>query len=484
MPYKHGAYGELVETTQQISTLNQGTIPFYVGTAPVHRLKDFSNAINKPILINNLDEAKTKIGYSDLDNFEKFTLSASVYAHFKNKLQPIGPIVVVNVLNPLENSKSDSEEIILINKIGYIAKDALISSVTVDTFKKDVDFILEYTPEGKIKFTAINDSITSPVTVNFNVADISMVSEKEIIGAYDPNTDKRTGLNNINIAYEELGVVPSVISAPGFNHKPNVEKALVEATKNIGGHWDAICVTDIDPTADTLEEAKKWKKENKYDNEREKVCWPFGEMNGKKMWMSILAIVRMQQTDFKNTGIPYESSSNKQLDITNLLIGDNPVKFNQEQGNKLNEKGITTAIYSGGKWVLWGPHMGNYEYGVTEISPSNFGKIFDINIRTNIYLSNDFQLRNAGLVDAPIARNDIDGIMNIEQIRLDALKSEGKILYGKIEFIPENNQINDLVQGNFVFNTAVTNTPPGKSLTNRIQYTSTGINTLLEGGDE
>lgn len=82
MPYKHGAYGELVETTQQISTLNQGTIPFYVGTAPVHRLKDFSNAINKPILINNLDEAKTKIGYSDLDNFEKFTLSASVYAHF------------------------------------------------------------------------------------------------------------------------------------------------------------------------------------------------------------------------------------------------------------------------------------------------------------------------------------------------------------------------------------------------------------------
>lgn len=476
MSYKHGAYGEIIEGTQQIENLNYGTIPFYIGTAPVQRVRKISNSINKPIIIGDLEEAKEKLGYSDFDDWKEYSLSEVISAHFKNRIKAIGPIVVVNVLNPSEHFKQDKEKVILTNKIGYISKSAILESITIENCKINEDFKVEYTIEGKVKITALTEKVASPVECNFNVVDVSKITEKDIIGGYDPDTDERTGLNNIQICYEELGIVPSVLSAPGWNHIPVVEKALINNSTNIGGHWSAICVTDLDPTCKNIEEAREWKVKNNYVNDNEKTVWPKAEIQGKEMWLSIITIVRMQQTDYKNKGIPYESPSNKEIDISGLIINGSKKKFNQVQGNKLNEKGITTAIYNGGKWVLWGPHMANYEYTITQ---DDFSKIFDVNIRTNIYLLNDFQLRNARLIDSPIARKDIDSILNTEQIRLDSLKADGKILFGNISFLAKENSINDLVQGDFVFNTEVTNTPPGKSLINRIQYTTKGINSLL-----
>ncbi|MBV4427181.1 hypothetical protein [Clostridium tyrobutyricum] len=484
MPYKHGAYGELIESTQQISTLSQGTIPVYVGTAPVHRLLDYKKSINTPLLINNLDEAKTKLGYSDNDKFEDFTLSAAVYAHFKNKIQPIGPIVLINVLNPLEHFKDvENDSVILVNNVGYVDNYVVLGSVKIGEFVSGIDYKDEYTTDGKLKLTIINPEISSPVSISYKKVDISLVENSHIVGNYDPATDKRTGLSCINTVYEDLNVVPSVISAPGWNHIPEIESEIIALCSEIGGHWKATCVTDIDPVVKTIDEAKNWKVSHNYINKIEKVCWPKVELNGQSIWMSILTIVRMQQTDFSNSGVPYESCSNKQIDITGILFGDGTrTRFNQEQGNKLNEKGITTVIFYGGKWVVWGPHMANYEYGITEAESSNYGNIFDSNIRTNIYLSNDFQLRNAAIIDSPIVRNDLDGILNTEQMRLNSLIADGKLLYGKIEFIVGENQDSDVVQGNFTFSTAVTNTPPAKSLTNKIQYTSQGMSKLTDGG--
>ncbi|MHC1683686.1 MAG: phage tail sheath protein [Clostridiaceae bacterium] len=409
MTYKHGIYGELVPSKEIITS--GAIIPVYIGTAPVDKLTDSSNAINVPILIKNIEEAATYLGYSDTDDWDKYTLSAAIYAHFKNSILPIGPIACINVFDP-----------------------------EVHTVENPVD-------------------------------------KTDIIGSYDANTNLRTGLKVLDIVYEELNLVPSIISAPGFNHIPDVEKALVNGCSKIGGRWEAICVTDIDPTATNINAAKTWLTTNQYKSNREKVCWPKGEMNNKPIWMSILTIVRMLQTDYSNDDIPYESPSNKPLDITGIIVNNTRFKFNIIQGNELNENGITTAIYNGGKWVLWGPHMANYEYG----SDIKAEEIFDVNIKTNLYLLNDFQLRNANIIDSPISRNDIDAILNTEQLKLNSLISEGKLLYGNVAFNSESNPTSDLIQGDFVFDTAVTNTPPGKSLTTRVQYTSQGISSLTGG---
>lgn len=412
MAYKHGIYGEQVPSGEIITTGE--SVPVYIGTAPVHTLEESTGSINVPLLISDEADAIEKLGYSADDDFSKYTLSAAVYAHFSNGIKPIGPIVVINVYDP-------------------------VTHTTID----DVDSV-------------------------------------DIVGNYDAATEERTGIKVLDLVYEELNLVPSIISAPGFNHIPSVEVALKTACSNISGRWDTIYVTDIDSTtADTIAEAKTWKTTNGYNSKLNKTCWPRVKMGEKILWMSILAIVRTLQTDDDNDGIPYETPSNKQLDITGLIVGtDKALKLTITQGNSLNEDGITTSIYNGGRYVLWGPHMANYKYG-TDIAAED---IFDVNIRMNLYLLNDFKVRYAYLVDSPIDRNDVDSILNTEQIKLNSLISDGKLLYGAITFNPKNNLTSDLVQGDFAFDTAVTNTPPGKSLTNRIQYTSTGLSTLV-GGD-
>ncbi|VDG74592.1 Uncharacterised protein [Clostridium carnis] len=57
MDYKHGLYGEIIASNESIVTSKN--IPVYVGIAPMHRLND--RAINKPILIRNLQEAIRKL---------------------------------------------------------------------------------------------------------------------------------------------------------------------------------------------------------------------------------------------------------------------------------------------------------------------------------------------------------------------------------------------------------------------------------------
>ena len=37
----------------------------YIGTAPVHQVEGGANNVNKPILVNNIAEARAKLGYSD-----------------------------------------------------------------------------------------------------------------------------------------------------------------------------------------------------------------------------------------------------------------------------------------------------------------------------------------------------------------------------------------------------------------------------------
>lgn len=97
--YLYGAYGHIGETVAQ-SAVQAGTTPVYIGTAPVNLVRGFGEAgiINAPIKITSLVDAQKKIGYSS--DWGTFTLCEAVYAHFNNTLGNIGPIYVINVLDP------------------------------------------------------------------------------------------------------------------------------------------------------------------------------------------------------------------------------------------------------------------------------------------------------------------------------------------------------------------------------------------------
>lgn len=474
MSYKHGIYGELIASTESITTT--GNLPVYIGTAPMHRIASANRAINKPIIINDLDQAKEKTGYLEKDDFDEFSLSAAIYAHFSNIIESIGPIVIINVLNPANGTAVTDAEIPIVNGVGTIQDHVVIDTVTITGKTLGTDYELSYTDDGYLEITGEN--LESTVSISYKKVILDSITAENIIGIYNQSTEARTGIQAVADVYEELNEIPTMLAAPGYSQIPAVEKALVSMCSSISGRWEANCFTDLDSKeATSIEAAIQWKADNSYNSNYEKTCWPKGLIGTKEIWLSICTIVRKMQTDAGNDDIPYESPSNKQIDINGLIVNGNSFKISQTRANKLNANGITTAISQGGKYVLWGPHMANYEYEVT----SKPEEIFDVNIFMNKYLLNDFQLRNIEIIDSPMTRNDIDALLNSEQLILNSYVSAGQLLYGKIAFNTSENPKSDLIQGDFKFNTLVTNTPPGKSITNKLQYTSAGIDTLYSG---
>lgn len=482
--YQHGSYGNLYPTQDALSPSGVGTLPVYFGRLPVHHLMDYSGKVNKPILVHSYPDAAVKVGYND-GNWDDFDLCEAIYAHFKNDIQPIGPIVLVNVLDPdTMKTPAQSANVVLTNGQGYINNDKVIlKTVAIVGEVLGTDFTAEYTPDGSkvlIK-EKIAGALVSPVTVTFDEVNPGAVTDDIVIGGVTA-AGARSGISVVDLVYQTYNMIPTILDAPAWSYLPSVDAALKAASQKINGHWYAWVNSNLDSFpitgADTIEEAKAWKASNGYDGAGEGPCWPMAKNGSKKFHISTLTTVTMQWVDFSHDNIPYETPSNKPVDVTGLCLADGTaIEFDQVQANDLNSKGIRTLTYWGGRWVLWGPHTGEYEYG-KDMDPRNK---FDCNVRMLYYLLNSFQQRYGIDVDKPMNRAMVDTILNSFQEWLDTLINRGALLYAKIEFTETSNPVTDIVEGDFDFDIATTTTPPGKSINARLQYTTKGIEVLFGG---
>ena len=182
----------------------------------------------------------------------------------------------------------------------------------------------------------------------------------------------------------------------------------------------------------------------------------------------------MLTVDAQNEGIPMESPSNKSVPVVKQYFGEGSTNrgFDQQRANELNAEGITTVVFWGGLWVLWGPHTAAYKYGAI----TDNRVIFDNSIRLMMYVSNSFQQEHALTIDQPMTRALSDTIKNREQEKMDALAANGAFIGTPIvEFKESENSTGDLVEGNFTWGFKGTPTPPFKSGTMKVAYTTDGF---------
>lgn len=484
MPYKHGAFANLLPTKDFVGVSSIATLPVYFGRLPVHQLADYSGAVNQPLLVQSFNDGVLQGGYND-DNWTDFDLCEALYAHFKNDIQAVGPIVLINVLDPDTHITVDqSANVTLTNGVGYIDNDLVIlSSVAIADKVKGTDYTAAYTADGtKVKITAIT-ALVSPVAVTFDEVDPDAVLAADVIGGVDGDTGVKTGISAVDLVYLTHNMIPTIMDAPGWSHVPDVDAELKAASQLINGHWYAWVNSNIDATlsgATTMATAITWKGTNGYDGAGEAPCWPLAKNGTRIFHLSTLTTVTMQRVDYNNDDVPFESPSNKQVDITGLCLDDGTaVIFDQAQANTLNAAGIRTCVYWGGRWVLWGPHTGAYAYG----GDMDARDKFDSNVRMLYHLMNQFQVNYGTLVDKPMTRALVDTILNDFQHYLDGLVARGALLLGEITFNETSNATSDMIEGDFVFDVANTTTPPGKSLTAKVAYTTKGLDVLF-GGDE
>lgn len=487
--YQHGSFALLGDSVAQ-SAIQAGTVPVYIGLAPVNLIKNYAEneIINLPVKISNLLNAQNTIGYStDWDNF---TLCEAIGAHFDNKLGNIGPIYIVNVLDPDKHRKAQATQfnVSFTNGVAEFASDTVIlDTIALEEKVQDTDFTVSYNfTSGKVILTSIAETpLDGQLSGSYFEVDTTKVTEDDIIGAEVDGVF--TGMRAVSLLYTKENQVANLLSCLKFNTNKKVYNAMATFCNGINGHWQAFFVADIpvkdgETAVDTFVKARNWRDTNGYDSERSEIFWPMAYDNATERvyHASTLAIVEYLRIDQENDSVPMESCSNKEIPVTKQYFGAGSKNQGFDQvtaSNELNAYGISTIVFWGGSWVLWGGHTAKYK----------FGKDIDVRaadahyMRMLFHCMNGFQRRQASRIDKPFNLQMKDSILNEEQEVIDGLIAVGALLPGsKILFLASENSTTDMIYGDFKYDLPVTITPRAKSLTGVVYYTDEGLASLVE----
>lgn len=488
--YKYGVYGEIgADIINGVSRAS--TVAVYFGTAPVNLLQDYSGKVNEPIRISNMNEARQLLGgqFSSSDKWTKYTLCEAIEAHFNNRIGNVGPIYVINVLDPATH-QGEEETVQLTfakKKATVTADDIIISTFAIEGKVLGTDYTLSYdTGKGVLTVTDIGTTPMTSIQASYTPVDFDSIDADVVIGGKD-TSGATTGIAALGKVYRKYNAVPTYLAAPGWTETPAVYNALVSASQLINDHWYAFVFADIPVTADTIDEAIEWKATNDYTSGASKVFWPKAEDNGTVYHLSTLALVEKMRVDISHNNVPFETCANKSIPASGLYISASSavVGFDRPDANLLAAAGITTGIFWEGDWRIWGDHTAAFVDG----GSYQAREIFDTNMLMLYYIVNSFQRDWGSTIDQPMTVALRDTILNREQAKLDALVAVGALIGSPtVEVVDGSTSAEgtDQLLAGFEWQIATTVTPPLKSATMTVSYTDAGYAVLYgeEGGEE
>ena len=459
--YYHGLKSRQVDTSISTPVEADSGVPFVVGAAPVHTV---GGTVNEPVMCMTYQEAVTAFGFSD--DWEKYPLCEMIYSQFQ--LYGVAPVILVNVLDPAKHKKSVTEEKCAVTdgKV-YLPLEAIENTVKVknpdagdgnpenytagkdyDTLYDGENLVIEMLEDG-----AIPADVTE-LTVSYTAVDPSAVTKKDIIGGFDPNTKTNSGLELMDSVFPKYNIVADLILAPGWSHDSEVAAIMTAKATSINGVFEGKAVCDID-TNDVRHyaDATAWKKAKNINSKYQILCWPLFKLGERVFHASVQAAGRMGLTDSDNGGCPAESPSNKLLQIDSAVLADGTVVLlDLQQANYLNSNGIVTALNFIGGYVLWGDETACFP------ADTDVKNYFICVSRMFGWVANSLILTYWSKVDKKMTRRLIDSIIASVNIWLNGLKSEEKLLGGRVEFLEEENPVTDLMAGKATFHVFLT--PP------------------------
>lgn len=484
--YLHGVYAQRGET-YAANAVQAGRFPCYIGTAPVNLVRGYAEKqlVNAPVKLTQFSQAQNAIGYAD--DWSAYTLCEPLSVHFNNVLGGVGPIYVINVLDPSKHKKAEqtTQQLAFVNKRAeFVSASVVLDTLTIEDKAEGVDYSIDYDyTAGKVIVKDLTGEMGT-VSCTFDEVDPSAVTAEDIIGGKTASGEY-SGIGALDLIGIKDYVQPCYLAAPGWSHIPAVRNALLVAAQAINSKFRAYIYTDIpvkgeDGGVDTIEGATEWKASKDYQNEAESVNWPQAIDNAGKVYnLSTLRLWRQQLTDYSHDSVPFETASNKEAPVLAQYFGAGSTNkgFDESMANELNAKGISTIIPRGNALVFWGGHTSAYSYGAT----TDAVPVFDTNELMIQHLCNRFIREYANDIDKPMTRQKKDEIINREQNYLNSLVTMGALIGSpKVIFLEADNSTADLLNGDFQFRDIATVTPQLKSLTVTMHYTDEGFSVFTE----
>jgi len=150
----------------------------------------------------------------------------------------------------------------------------------------------------------------------------------------------------------------------------------------------------------------------------------------------------------------------------------------ESAGTQLSTDGICSWInYGGGNWHTWGDHTSAFSAGTVADERARF----DSNVRMLFMIANRFQLKYRFTIDEPMTLTMRNDVIQEENDYLAYLKSIGAIIgEASCEFKADDNPVDNVAQGRFVWSIESTITPPLKYAQLNVAYSQAGLSVYYE----
>lgn len=447
-----------------------------IGTAPVNLTEGQKN-VNTPVLINSMPEFQRQFGYSD--DWNNFTLCEIADAAF-NEFE-VGPIVFINVLDPLEHKKTNTPVTLKIenNKATIDVKGVLLSSLKLisnDQTINPANYVAKFEENGHVSIAFLSNQTS--VIAEFDVIDPTLVNESTVIGGYDVDTGKASGIECINKIIPRLKLIPGLVIAPKFSKNPSVAAVIRAKMSNINGYFKAFALSDIDTaTVKKHTDAENYKNQNGYTGNLEAVLWPLAKLNNKIYHLSTQAACTILKLCKLNNNFPYESASNKPIKVDSIGVqgteGFEELDLEPTQAEILNDQGIVTAINFVNGWTLWGNNTAAYP-NVDDVKEM----FHAVRIMHN-FIGNSIILNTWSDVDGPIKLSKLQSIVDKMNIWMNGLQGAGVIIGGRVVALPEDNPKEQLLTGKVKIRYYVAEYVPTQEIENILEFDTNYYDTLF-----
>ena len=493
MAYRHGVYISEDPTPIIPPVRVDAAMPVAFVTAPVHLARDPYSVTHVPRLLHTNSRAVRDFGFSlRQEIWDNYTACEVIFSQFS--LYAIQPIVIINVLDPdiynevVTNKKQNLNDFSLIistedtsgdEPIWIPTEGILIDTVTVrnsdgDEYEARVHYSLAFNRDGHIILTAIEDAVDG-MTENeqLEFAYTKLAPEKvtllDYVGGFDILTGKNFGMELVNNIFPLFRLVPGSILAPGVSGAPVLAAVMETRASNINGHFRAVALLDVPTMIDGehhyYTDVPAWKNTNNLVMPAQFVGYGKLKLGDYIFNYSSQLAGLLGWVDNDNSQVPYVSPSNKNMRMNALCYEDGEeMVLNVEQANYLNGQGIMTAINFTLGWTAWGNRTGAYP-GNTDPKDS-----FIPIRRMFIWIGNTIVLTYWRKVDFPLTMRTIETIVDSVNIWLNGLAAREFILGGRIEFLPDDNPLTDLIDGIARFRVRIAPPPPMEEAEFILQY--------------
>lgn len=450
-------------TSVQTPKVAKVGIPFVVGTAPVQSAANPAKS-NVPVLVTSWDEALEKLGFSY--DWKSYSLCEFMYSHLK--LFGAQPVVFCNILDTAamktnveaaEHETADHRVMLPIDAIADTIKVSVIEDVngtpTARELAADEDYSVLYDRDDTDNYVCIVELLEDG-----NAYDAAKINVAYSAAAPKTATvaDVVDGIAQVDACLTAVGVVPDLICAPGWSHNTVVAAVMATKAAAINGLFKGKAVIDVDSSASGVTEYSQlfgWKNQNNMVDPDQILCWPMVQLGDYRFHLSTQLCGLMATVDAGNRGIPYESPSNKNLQIDACVLEDGTeVNLTWDQVNLVaGSWGVVTAVnFLDSGWVAKGNYTACYP-GNTDVKDQFIpvSRMFD-------FIGNTLVRTFQSKLDKPMTTALRDSVLQTCNIWLGGLCGGGYLYGARAELLASENPLTSLLDGMITLH--VYNAPP------------------------